>query len=171
MADTLRTSDPSFGVTRLDDARAPSAMLTASSPFSRAGLVSRARSANSGHPVRAIRGATGSPPKPPAAPPRHDEDHETGIDVRERPKTNVPRKYRVVFHNDDYTTMEFVIESLIRFFHKTQAEATHIMLTVHKKGNAVAGTYTRDVAETKVEEVTKHARDNGMPLLVTAEPE
>jgi ATP-dependent Clp protease adaptor protein ClpS len=123
----------------------------------------------------AIRDAKGSapkdPPKPPAAPPRRDEEHETGVDVRERPKTNVPRRYRVVFHNDDYTTMEFVIESLMRFFHRTQAEATHIMLTVHKKGSGVAGTYTRDVAETKVEEVTKHARDNGMPLLVTAEPE
>ena len=114
----------------------------------------------------------GTPPEPPAGPPsRPDEEHETGIDVRERPKTHVPRRYRVLFHNDDYTTMEFVVDALVRFFHKSQAEATHIMLTVHKKGSGVAGTYTRDIAETKVEEVMKHARESGMPLLVTAEPE
>jgi ATP-dependent Clp protease adaptor protein ClpS len=108
-----------------------------------------------------------SPPRPPAL----DPDQETGIDVQERPKTHIPRRYRVIFHNDDFTTMEFVIEALIRFFHKSQAEATHLMLTVHRKGQAVAGVYTRDIAETKVEEVTKHARERGMPLLVTAEPE
>jgi ATP-dependent Clp protease adaptor protein ClpS len=112
----------------------------------------------------------GTPPEPPRAP-SPDDDQETGIDVRERPKTNVPRRYRVIFHNDDYTTMEFVVDSLMRFFHKSQAEATHIMLTVHKKGSGVAGVYTRDIAETKVEEVMKHAREKGMPLLVTAEPE
>jgi ATP-dependent Clp protease adaptor protein ClpS len=111
------------------------------------------------------------PPPPPPSGPKTGEDQETGIDVRERPKTHVPRRYRVLFHNDDYTTMEFVVDALMRFFHRTQAEATHIMLTVHKKGTGVAGTYTRDVAETKVEEVMKHARESGMPLLVTAEPE
>ena len=99
--------------------------------------------------------------------PRHDED----VDVDERHETAVPKRFRVFFHNDDYTTMEFVVDALMRFFHKSQAEATHIMLTVHKKGNAVAGIYTRDVAETKVEEVMKHARESGMPLLVTAESE
>ncbi len=77
----------------------------------------------------------------------------------------------MVFHNDDYTTMEFVTLVLRVFFHKSEAEATHIMLTVHKKGSGVAGVYTRDVAETKVREVTRYARDHGMPLLVTAEPE
>jgi ATP-dependent Clp protease adaptor protein ClpS len=115
-------------------------------------------------------------PKPPGPPPPPkgpvpDGDNETGVDVREKPKTHVPRRYKVLFHNDDYTTMEFVVDALTRFFHKSQAEATHIMLTVHKKGSGVAGIYTRDVAETKVEEVMKHARESGMPLLVTAEPE
>jgi ATP-dependent Clp protease adaptor protein ClpS len=112
-----------------------------------------------------------SPTPPPPKGPVPDGDNETGVDVREKPKTHVPRRYRVLFHNDDYTTMEFVVDALTQFFHKSQAEATHIMLTVHKKGNAVAGIYTRDVAETKVEEVMKHARESGMPLLVTAEPE
>jgi ATP-dependent Clp protease adaptor protein ClpS len=108
--------------------------------------------------------------KPPATPgpaPRRDEETE----VIERPKAHTPRLYKVVFHNDDYTTMEFVILVLRMFFHKNDAEATFIMLTVHKKGSGVAGTYTRDIAETKVSEVTRYARDNGMPLLVTAEPE
>src|SRR5580698_2674814 len=100
------------------------------------------------------------PPQPPGGPgsPGGDEDHETGIDVREKPKSHVPRRFKVIFHNDDYTTMEFVVDALMRIFHKSQAEATHIMLTVHKKGSAVAGVYTRDVAETKVEEVMAHAR-------------
>ena len=106
--------------------------------------------------------------KPPAGPaPRRDEETE----VIERPKAHTPRLYKVVFHNDDYTTMEFVIVVLKMFFHKSDAEATHIMLTVHKKGSGVAGIYTRDVAETKVEQVMSHAREFGMPLLVTAEPE
>jgi ATP-dependent Clp protease adaptor protein ClpS len=109
------------------------------------------------------------PPKtsPTAPTPRRDEETE----VLDRPKAQTPRLYKVVFHNDYYTTMEFVIEVLRVFFHKSETEATFIMLTVHKKGSAVAATYTRDVAETKVSQVMKHARERGMPLLVTAEPE
>ena len=106
------------------------------------------------------------PQSPTPTPQRHEE-----TEVLERPKAHTPKLYKVIFHNDDYTTMEFVVDALMRFFHRSQAEATHIMLTVHKKGNAVAGVYTRDVAETKVEEVMTHARESGMPLLVTAEPE
>lgn len=86
-------------------------------------------------------------------------------------KTERPRRYKVIFHNDDFTTMEFVVDVLRRFFHKTDAEAVHVMLTVHRKGKASAGVYTRDVAETKVSEVTKHARSHGMPLLLTTEPD
>jgi ATP-dependent Clp protease adaptor protein ClpS len=99
--------------------------------------------------------------------PRREED----IEVEERQKPAVPRRYKVIFHNDDYTTMEYVVEVLRRFFHKTETEALHIMLTVHKKGQAVAGVYPRDVAETKVTEVIKDAREHGHPLMVTAEPE
>jgi ATP-dependent Clp protease adaptor protein ClpS len=93
------------------------------------------------------------------------------IDVKVRPKSVTPRRYKVLFHNDDYTTMEFVIIALMQFFHKSETEATYIMLTVHKKGSGIAGVFTRDVAETKVQKVTEFARDHGMPLLVTAEPE
>jgi ATP-dependent Clp protease adaptor protein ClpS len=99
--------------------------------------------------------------------PRRDED----VAVEEKKKTATPKRYQVLFHNDDYTTMEYVVEVLRRFFHKTETEALHIMLTVHKKGKAIAGVYPRDVAETKVAEVMQDARDNGHPLLLTAEPE
>lgn len=93
------------------------------------------------------------------------------VDVEERQKTSVPKRYHVIFHNDDYTTMEYVVDVLRRFLHKTETEALHIMLTVHKKGKAIAGVYPRDVAETKVAEVMQDAREHGHPLLVTAEPE
>ncbi len=99
--------------------------------------------------------------------PQNDEE----LEVKERTKPVTPRRYRVLFHNDDYTTMEFVVECLMTFFHKSETEATHIMLTVHKKGNATAGIYPREVAETKVQEVMDHARKHGMPLMLTAEPE
>lgn len=97
--------------------------------------------------------------------------HEFEGDVVVERRTHTPRRFRVILHNDDYTTMEFVVEVLIRFFHKNESEALHIMLTVHHKGQAAAGTYPRDVAETKVAEVSQYAHDNGMPLLLTCEPE
>ncbi|MEI7893051.1 MAG: ATP-dependent Clp protease adaptor ClpS [Myxococcales bacterium] len=92
-------------------------------------------------------------------------------DLDSRQATETPRRFKVIFHNDDYTTMDFVVDVLRRFFHKTDTEAVHIMLTVHKKGRAVAGIYPRDVAETKAAEVIKHSRGLGMPLLLTTEPE
>jgi ATP-dependent Clp protease adaptor protein ClpS len=97
--------------------------------------------------------------------------HEEDIEVEERRKTATPKRYRIIFHNDDYTTMEYVIEVLRRFFHKSETEALHIMLTVHKKGKAIAGVYPRDVAETKVVDVMRDARERGHPLLLTTEPE
>jgi ATP-dependent Clp protease adaptor protein ClpS len=99
--------------------------------------------------------------------PRPDEN----VDVDERRETSVPKRYKVLLHNDDYTTMEYVIDVLCRYFHKGEAEAISVMLTVHKKGKAIAGVYPRDIAETKVAEVTQDARDHGHPLLLTAEPE
>jgi ATP-dependent Clp protease adaptor protein ClpS len=103
--------------------------------------------------------------------PRQEGDTTVEESARERKKTATPKRYHVIFHNDDYTTMEYVVEVLRRFFHKTETEALHVMLTVHKKGKAIAGVYPRDVAETKVAEVTQDARDNGHPLMLTAEPE
>jgi ATP-dependent Clp protease adaptor protein ClpS len=106
-------------------------------------------------------------PKDPTTQPHEGDD----VELEDKPISATPRRYKVLFHNDDYTTMEFVVEVLKRFFHKTDTEAVHIMLTVHKSGAAVAGVYTRDVAETKSTQVMDYARENGMPLLLTTEPE
>ncbi len=76
----------------------------------------------------------------------------------------------VLLHNDDYTTMEFVIEVLIRLFRRTPEEAVKIMLSVHERGNGVAGIYPSEIAETKVEQVSEYAKANGYPLRATAEP-
>ena len=99
-----------------------------------------------------------------------DRERDEEFAVEERRKTRRPRKWKVILHNDDYTTMEFVIHVLITHFHKPPAEATHVMLQVHQKGIGVAGVYSREVAETKVAEVTDEARANGMPLKLTTEP-
>ena len=96
---------------------------------------------------------------------------EGEVAEKTRPKTDQPKLYKVLLHNDDYTTMEFVISVLMRFFHKSETEATYLMLKVHKTGSAIAGHYPRDVAETKVNEVHQFAREHGMPLLLTTEPE
>ena len=79
--------------------------------------------------------------------------------------------FKVLLHNDDYTTMEFVVEILMYVFHKTVDDATRIMLNVHQKGIGVCGVYTHDVAETKVETVHRLARENGHPLKCTMESE
>lgn len=77
--------------------------------------------------------------------------------------------YRVLLHNDDYTTMEFVVEILVHIFHKTIEDATRIMLNVHEKGIGVCGVYTFEVAETKVDTVHSIARDHGYPLKCSME--
>lgn len=91
--------------------------------------------------------------------------------TEERVEAKTPRRYKVILHNDDFTTMEFVVDLLVRFFRKTPSEATHIMLMVHTKGSGVAGVYSREVAETKVAQATEYARENGHPLLCTMEAE
>lgn len=92
---------------------------------------------------------------------------EVASDVQE--ELTEPPMFQVLLLNDDYTTMEFVVEILQKIFHKAMAEATQIMLQVHKKGLGVCGTYTREVAETKVELVHHLARKNGFPLRCTME--
>jgi ATP-dependent Clp protease adaptor protein ClpS len=90
-------------------------------------------------------------------------------DVRTRNDVSEPTMYKVLLHNDDYTTMEFVVHVLMLVFHKSVEEATRIMLNVHQQGIGVCGLYTYEVAETKVETVTRMARENGHPLKCTME--
>ncbi|MEM1008780.1 MAG: ATP-dependent Clp protease adaptor ClpS [Myxococcota bacterium] len=104
-------------------------------------------------------------------PSRPDLVHEEGIEILEREETKTPRLYRVILHNDDYTTRTFVVEVLMRFFRKAGAEANQIMLKAHQTGKAVVALYTKDIAETKVQQVTEYARKEGFPLLMTMEPE
>ncbi len=93
--------------------------------------------------------------------------------VQERDQTRVqqPPMYRVLLHNDDFTTKEFVVQVLVAVFHKGLAEATALMWQVHRQGMGVAGIFTREVAETKVATVTALAREAEFPLRVTMEPE
>ncbi len=82
-----------------------------------------------------------------------------------------PSMYKVLLHNDDYTTMEFVVEVLIYVFHKSVEDAMRIMLNVHRNGIGVCGVYTFEVAETKVKTVEALARENGYPLKCSMEEE
>lgn len=80
-----------------------------------------------------------------------------------------PKMYKVILHNDHYTTMDFVVEILIKIFHKPAAEATKIMLDVHKKGKGICGVYTYDVASTKVALVHQIAKNREFPLRCSLE--
>lgn len=105
------------------------------------------------------------PPKKPDT--RHDRREETLV----KDRTSVPRRHKVVLHNDDFTPMDFVTQILETIFHKSHAEATRIMLTVHNSGFGIAGVYSREIAETKAMQSIQAARQYGFPLLVTTEPE
>ena len=104
-------------------------------------------------------------------PNRTDDDPNTGVVVRSKPKTRKPSMYRVVMLNDDYTPMEFVVHVLERFFSKSHEEAMQIMLHVHQKGVGVCGVFTYEVAETKVTQVMDLAQQHQHPLQCTLEKE
>jgi ATP-dependent Clp protease adaptor protein ClpS len=89
----------------------------------------------------------------------------------QKPKLKKPPLYRVLFHNDDFTTQEFVVEVLMTVFHHPFETARRIMLQVHMKGVGVAGVYTHEIAETKAQKVMSLAREAQFPLLCTVEPE
>jgi len=86
-------------------------------------------------------------------------------------KRNPPRKYKVIYHNDDYTPMEFVTWSLMEFFNRTEIDAQSLTLEVHKAGFAIAGIYDYQIAEQKIWEVLTSAKENQFPLRVTGETE
>jgi ATP-dependent Clp protease adaptor protein ClpS len=98
-------------------------------------------------------------------------DGGTGVLVESRTKTQRPPLYKVLILNDDYTPMEFVVLVLERFFGMTHAQAFELMLTVHKKGLAVVGVFTHEIAETKVVQVMDYARRHQHPLQCTLEKE
>ena len=97
------------------------------------------------------------------------EDPGTGVVVKPRTRTKRPSMYKVLLLNDDYTPMEFVVHVLQRFFRKSEAEATEIMLKVHRQGVGVCGVYTYEIAETKVSQVMDLARKHQHPLQCTME--
>ena len=99
--------------------------------------------------------------------PELDEEVDSEIrdDVRE------PPMYRVLLHNDDYTTMDFVVEILMLVFNKSPEEAVNIMMNIHRKGIGMCGVYTFEVSETKVETVHAIAREHGFPLKCSMEKE
>jgi ATP-dependent Clp protease adaptor protein ClpS len=104
---------------------------------------------------------------------RKSREEEIGDDILVQEKEHIkePNRYSVILHNDDFTTQDFVVYILVNFFHKSQEDAHRLMLKVHLEGKARVGSYTKDIAETKVALITSYSRENGMPLLVTAEPE
>lgn len=93
------------------------------------------------------------------------------IKERSRIRLSEPRKYKVIMHNDDFTTMEFVVTVLRAVFFKSPEDAEMLMLKVHNEGKAVVGVYTYDAAVTKVRKALMMAHDEGFPFSVTYEPE
>jgi ATP-dependent Clp protease adaptor protein ClpS len=100
-----------------------------------------------------------------------DRDEQSGTATINKTRLQPPRKYKVLMHNDDYTTMEFVVLVLQKYFNKSYNDAQEIMLAVHQRGFGVCGIYTYEVAESKVAKVLKYARENGHPLRCSTEPE
>lgn len=101
-----------------------------------------------------------------------EADNRFDSDILEETKKEVdePDMYKVVLHNDHYTTKDFVVEVIQKVFHKPVIEATKIMLHVHKSGKGVAGVYTFDIAHTKTAQVHQLAREREFPLKCSVEP-
>ena len=100
-----------------------------------------------------------------------DRKRQGGVLEKTRKKTDTPKLYKALLHNDDYTTMEFVIIILEQIFNKSPAEAHRVMMSVHTGGVGVAGVYSHEVAETKVALTHEAAKEAGHPLRCSIEPE
>src|SRR5512136_642831 len=98
-------------------------------------------------------------------------DADTVTRTRSQPRTRPPPLYKVLLHNDDYTTMEFVVHVLETVFSHPSPVAMKIMLSVHHRGVGIAGVYPHEIAETKANRVMEMARKSEYPLLCTVEPE
>jgi len=97
-------------------------------------------------------------------------DVDVIVETEKVEKLKKPRMFRVLLHNDNYTTREFVVFVLVRIFHHSEAEATRIMMHVHHNGVGVAGVFTREIAETKVRTVERLAEEQEYPLRTSMEP-
>jgi ATP-dependent Clp protease adaptor protein ClpS len=95
--------------------------------------------------------------------PKFEEELDVELEIQE------PQMFRVLLHNDDYTSMDFVVEVLTTIFHKSEQEAVQIMLQIHEKERAVCGVYSFEIAQTKAEQVKQLAKKNEFPLLATIE--
>ena len=103
--------------------------------------------------------------------PTWEQDDDGNVVLERDPKVKKARRWAVVFYNDDYTTKWFVVMVLEQFFRMDETTATAFMMNVHEKGRGVAGVYTKDIAETKAQACMDMAKEYGMPLMVTAEPD
>ena len=101
----------------------------------------------------------------------NEHEHDGGVLTESEQEIKKPPLYKVLLHNDDFTTMEFVVYILQSVFYKSEADAVHIMLAVHQQGIGVAGVYTYEIAEAKVDKVSHLARAHEFPLLCTLEEE
>lgn len=95
--------------------------------------------------------------------PKFEEELDVALELEE------PQMFKVLLHNDDYTSMVFVVEILTGVFHKTNAEAEQIMLHIHETGKAICGLYSFEIAQTKAQQVKQKAKQNEFPLLATIE--
>ncbi len=95
--------------------------------------------------------------------PKFEQELELDLELHE------PQMFRVLLHNDDYTSMDFVVEVLMGIFHKTHAQAEQIMLQIHEKDKAICGVYSFEIAQTKAQQVRQQAKQNEFPLLATIE--
>lgn len=99
-----------------------------------------------------------------------NDDWDSGLAVEEeKPKLKPPKQYKVIVNNDDFTPMEFVVQVLTMFFAMDNAKATRVMMSVHTKGKGICGTFSHEIAETKVDQVNEFSRMNQHPLLCTME--
>ena len=95
--------------------------------------------------------------------PKIEEELDLALELEE------PQMFKVLLHNDDYTSMDFVVEVLVGIFHKTHDQAEQIMLQIHEKDKAICGVYSFEIAQTKAEQVKQRAKQNEFPLLATIE--